>query len=111
MIFMQDNAPIHTAKKVAKWFEDHGIPLLDWAPYSPDLNPIEHVWARMKQWIHEHFPELKDMGESQEAYDALARAIVEAWEAIPQEYIDNLIKSMDNRVNAVLEAKGWHTKY
>ena len=51
------------------------------------------------------------MGESQSTYDELARVIVEVWEAIPQDYIDNLIKSMDNRVNAVLEAKGWHTRY
>jgi transposase len=72
--------------------------VLDWAPYSPDLNPIEHVWAKMKQWIHEHYPHLKEMGESQQVYDELAWVIVEAWEAIPQEYIDNLIKSMDYRV-------------
>ena len=65
----------------------------------------------MKQWINEQYPQLKDMGESQSAYDELARVIVEAWEAIPQDYIDKLIKSMDNRVNAVLEAKGWHTRY
>ena len=51
------------------------------------------------------------MSKSQAAYDELARVIVEAWEAIPQDYIDGLIKSMDNRVNAVLAAKGWHTKY
>jgi transposase len=43
LIFMQDNASIHTAKVVKKWFKDIGIPLLDWPPYSPDLNLIEQV--------------------------------------------------------------------
>jgi transposase len=111
MIFMQDNAPIHTAKKVSKWFQERAIPVLDWPPYSPDLNPIEHVWATMKQWFHDNYPQLKEMEDSQAAYDKLARVIVEAWEAIPQDCTDGLIKSMDNRVNAILDAEGWHTKY
>jgi transposase len=111
MKFMQDNAPIHTAKKVIKWLEDNGIPTIDWPPYSPDLNPIEYIWARMKEWIHQHYPNLRDMGDSQEALDKLARVIVEAWEAIPQDAVDHLIRSMDYRVNAVLAAEGWHTKY
>jgi hypothetical protein len=51
------------------------------------------------------------MRESQVAYDEWDRVVVEAWEALPQDYIHDLIKSMDNRVNAVLEAKGCHTKY
>jgi DDE superfamily endonuclease len=111
MTFMQDGASIHTAKKVKEWFTDRAIPVLDWPPYSPDLNPIEHVWVKMKQWIHEYYPQLKELGESQAAHDELARVIVEAWEAIPQDYIDNLKRSMDNRVSAVLDAKGWHTRY
>ena len=41
--FMHDNASIHTAQKVKDWFEDQRIPVLDWPPYSPDMNPIEHV--------------------------------------------------------------------
>ena len=41
-IFMQDNAPIHTAKTTIKFFEDQGIKLLDWPACSPDLNPIEN---------------------------------------------------------------------
>ena len=41
-VFMQDNAPIHTAKRVTQWFVNRAIRLLLWPPYSPDLNPIEH---------------------------------------------------------------------
>jgi len=43
LIFMQDNASIHTSYAVHKWFEDIGIPLADHPPYSLDLNPIEHI--------------------------------------------------------------------
>ena len=44
-VFMQDNVSIHKAEKVKDWFKAHGIDLIiDWPPYFPDLNPIEHVW-------------------------------------------------------------------
>ena len=58
LIFMQDNAPIHTAKKVKEWFEERGIRVTDWPPYSPDLNPIEHTWKRLKDMVSRMFPEL-----------------------------------------------------
>jgi transposase len=48
MTFMQDNALIHTARVVRQWFADIAIPLTNWPPYSPDLNPIEQVWFHMK---------------------------------------------------------------
>ena len=44
LIFMQDNASIHTSYTVCKWFEDIGILLTDHPPYSSDLNLIEHIW-------------------------------------------------------------------
>ena len=75
MTFMQDNATIYTAKKVKKWFKDEGIPLIDWPPYSPDLNPIKHLWAQLKQWINEHYPDLITMGKSEQAYQRLFQAI------------------------------------
>lgn len=41
--FQQDNAPVHKAYIVMDWLEDMYIQVEDHPPYSPDLNPIEHV--------------------------------------------------------------------
>jgi hypothetical protein len=35
----------------------------------------------------------------------------EAWERMGKNYILELVKSTDNRVNAVLKAKGWYTHF
>src|SRR3954453_20048631 len=53
LIFMQDNSPIHTAHIVRDWFEEMGYNVMDWPPYSPDMNPIEHIWIALKKKIHE----------------------------------------------------------
>lgn len=48
-IFQQDGAPPHTAKLTKNWFLSKNIPVLDWPASSPDLNPIESLWALMKR--------------------------------------------------------------
>ena len=44
-IFQQDNAPIHVARSSKAYFQKKQIPLLQWPPYSPDLNILENLWA------------------------------------------------------------------
>ncbi|RFU28819.1 hypothetical protein B7463_g7528, partial [Scytalidium lignicola] len=111
LIFMQDNALIHCANKTKKWFEDMAIPLTDWPPYSPDLNPIEHVWWHLKAKVLEIHPELKDLGSGEEAKKALEDALIEAWELVDDRIILACLESMIRRRDAVIAAKGWHTKY
>ena len=47
-IFQQDNAPIYTAKSILKIFKNFKMKVLDWPAQSPDLNPIENIWRRIK---------------------------------------------------------------
>ncbi len=46
-----DNAPWHKGAEIKEIIEETGAKLLYLPPYSPDLNPIEHAWANLKQFI------------------------------------------------------------
>ena len=50
-IFMYDNDPKHTSRLVKIYLNEEKIKVLDWSAQSPDLNPIEHVWAFIKSKI------------------------------------------------------------
>lgn len=112
VVFVQDNARPHTAQSVIKWLEDHNINVEDWPPYSPDLNPIEQVWKRLKELLQKHHPYIVNMPGGPDAIRAkLIEVLPEMWDLVPQELLRKLVESMPRRVKAVIAAKGWYTKY
>ena len=112
LLFIQDNAPIHTARKVRKWFNENSIDVLIWPPYSPDLNPIEHLWFRLKQLVYQVNPQIEQVkGDIDTVRDALWDALEQAWHLIEEDILDQLVDSMQRRVEAVIKAEGWYTKY
>jgi len=74
-----DNAPIHTGPGMREFRTaqpEFGRAVTFQPPYSPDLNPIEHVWARMKRVLRERVfnstASLRAAG--REAWELTARA-------------------------------------
>ncbi|GFS94760.1 transposable element Tcb2 transposase [Trichonephila clavipes] len=43
-VLMDDNACPHPANIVSECLQSKDITHMDWAAFSPDLNPVEHVW-------------------------------------------------------------------
>ncbi|GFX33075.1 transposable element Tc1 transposase [Trichonephila clavipes] len=58
-IFMDDNARPHQTLAVEELLESEDITRMDWPAYSPDLNPIKHVWDAFRRRIAArlHHPE------------------------------------------------------
>jgi len=104
-IFQQDNDPKHKSKMAKQWFENQGITLLDWPPQSPDLNPIEHLWTYLKNQLKDNY-EVAPKGVWE-----LWERVAKEWEEIEPEECQRLIESMPRRLEAVIRAKGGHTKY
>jgi len=71
------------------------------AALFPRFEPIEHIWHHLKKLVLEKYPHLEDMGKSEEAIQTLENALVHCWDLLP----DRLFEQ------AVIKAKGWHTKY
>lgn len=104
IIFQQDCDSKHTAKSIQNWLDEQPFDVLEWPPQSPDLNPIEHLWAMLKQRLNR--------------YDRPPNGMLELWDRIEAEWNNiskeeccRLIESMPNRISAVLKSKGKWTDY
>jgi hypothetical protein len=106
LLFMQDNAPGHAAYDTLEELRNRGIRIIDWPPYSPDLNPIEAVWGIMKDWIQQNYGDQDKL-----SYDRQRMAVREAWGSVLSEQLGELIDSMKDRCQAVIDADGRYTRY
>ncbi|PKB93572.1 hypothetical protein RhiirA5_240797, partial [Rhizophagus irregularis] len=73
-----------------------------WPSNSPDLNPIENLWAIIKSKVEKRMP--KNISELEEF-------MVEEWENIPETVLINLSKSMRRRCELIIENNGERIPY
>lgn len=98
----QDNDPKHTSRVAKDFLSQNNVQVIDWPSNSPDLNPIENMWQIMKNNVERRMP--KDTSE-------LKQFMVEEWDKIPQEIVQNLICSMKNRCELILQKNGDRISY
>jgi transposase len=104
VLVMEDGAPVHRSKIAKEFRSQNSLETIPHPPQSPDLNPIEHVWKRLKVLVNER-PNRPTNAEE------LWVALREEWLKIDINFINSLIDSMPRRTRAVYEAQGGPTKY
>ena len=102
MRFQQDNARAHSARITTAFLAQNAVQTLPWPAYSPDMNPIEHLWDVLGKKIREN--QVNNQNQ-------LRNALRAEWANIDMRTIRNLIGSMRRRCTAVVAARGGHTKY
>ncbi|VDI11317.1 Hypothetical predicted protein [Mytilus galloprovincialis] len=84
--------------------ENNHIRVLPWPAMSPDLSLIEHLWDELGRRI-------RNSQNTPETLAQLRTALFGEWNNIPQDFIRRLIDSMRRRCQAVINARGGHTRH
>lgn len=105
-LFQQDNDPCHRGgcNVVKDWNKRRAshISVLAWPPNSPDLSPIENVWARVQG-------EVDALG--CKTFEHYKQAVKSHIQKLPKSYLSSLFDSMPRRIHEVIRLKGGKTKY
>ncbi|MBW0467732.1 hypothetical protein O181_007447 [Austropuccinia psidii MF-1] len=103
LTLMEDGAPIHTAMVSQQWRNEHQIHKLNWPPNSPDLNPIENLWFKMKHIVTHLF--------NPKTMDELTAAVNAVWEDMPFDHLEALLQSLPRRMQMVVDQNGAPTRW
>ena len=56
-LVVMDNLTVHKGQRIKELIEERGCELMYLPPYSPDLNPIEEAFSKIKRLLREAEPE------------------------------------------------------
>jgi transposase len=77
--------------------------LHDWPQNSPDLNPIENLWAWLKRQVYAL--------DHPRTFAAQIASLEAAWDRVPARMLRKLMRSFNKRLKKCLEREGEHTGY
>jgi hypothetical protein len=101
-VFQMHNDPKHISKVVAKWLKDNTVKVLQRPSQSPDLHPIENLWAELKKCVRARRPT---------NLTQLLQLCQEEWAKIHLTYCGKLVESYPECLTHVKQFEGNATKY
>ena len=103
-MLVDDNATPHRHNLITQYLTREGITRMNWPSKSPDLNPIEHVWAFMKYRLARRLTPQHTLAD-------LRRMVQEEWDNVTIEFVNRLIRSMNTRARQIVRYGGGHIDY
>lgn len=82
-IVVMDGCPVHRSAAVREAFDRLGVETIILPPYSPELNPIEHLWSTLKARVR---------GVGATAWEELERLVHETWSSMELPFYQNWIR-------------------
>jgi transposase len=101
-VFMQDNDPKHTSGVCKKFLAEKKVTCLRWPSQSPDLNPIEHFWGRVK----ERLQRLGKARNPDHLWEMVQPFLADLRKGEELETIRNLIDTMPARIQKCIKERG-----
>ena len=104
LLFMQDGARCHIAKNVMSYFDRKNIDVIEnWPAHSPDLNPIEQLWAYIDTLLSRNYPKPQSV-------EQLKAQVMDCWEKLPQWKLNNFVRDFGRKVKECKRNGGRNVK-
>ena len=107
-LFLQDGDPIQNSLKAKNAIFDIGARMFSIPPRSPDNKPIENFFHLVKKQLNR---DALEENITQESYQQFSDRVKETILNFPVATIDNIIESMDKRMNMIIKKKGQRLRY
>ena len=103
-LLADDNARPHRDCVVDAYLHEQNIIRMDWAPYRPDMNSMEHIWDGIGRGLEELDPQSVNLRQ-------LGVVVQNLRQQIPLERVQTLVSSMPRRVRSLVDPRGSSTQY
>jgi len=101
--FQHDNSSVHTAHVVRDYLAKAKIKVLEWPTNSPDISPIERVWAYIDQRLNHYDEPPRDR-------DQLFGRVEDIWNDLPLDYLHELYEELPDKMRCLIKTGGLHAR-
>jgi hypothetical protein len=103
VVFQQDKARSHMARITRTCLAAANVNTMQWQTMSLDINPIDHIWDVLGRNIRRHHAPQNIL--------QLTNALIAELNNLSNNLVQRFVNSMRRPVDALLRARGGHSRY